>query len=89
MVLRLFSADCSPGSVVAVAGCLVRCSFSVIEVIFDAKPNDTKKNINEFYLWNVFQRSNSSVLSNFNSDFFSCKMQNRLLIRRIPLWSPI
>ena len=43
MVLRLFAADCSLGSVVAVAGCLVRCSFLVIEVIFDAKPNDTKK----------------------------------------------
>ena len=43
MVLRLFAADCSPGSVVAIAGCLVRCSFLVIEVIFDAKPNETKK----------------------------------------------
>ena len=43
MVLRLFAADCSPGSVVAVAGCLVRSSFLVIEVVFDVKPNDTKK----------------------------------------------
>ena len=43
MVLRLFAADFSPGSVVAVAACLVRCSFLVIEVIFDVKPNDTEK----------------------------------------------
>ena len=45
MVLQLFAADCSPSSVVAVAGCLVLCSFLVIEVIFDVKPNDTEKNI--------------------------------------------
>ena len=43
MVLRLFAADSSHGSVVAVAGCLERCSFLVIEVIFDAKPIGTKK----------------------------------------------
>ena len=45
VVQQLFAADWSPGSVVAVAGCLVRCSFLVIEVIFDVKPNDTEKNI--------------------------------------------
>ena len=43
MVLPLFAADCSPGSLVAVAGCLVRFSFLLIEVIFDVKPNDTEK----------------------------------------------
>ena len=69
MVLRLFAADCPPGSVVAAAGCLVRCSFLFIEVIFDVKPNDTERNIDEFYLWNVFERSKSSVVSNSN---FSC-----------------
>ena len=42
MVLRPFAADCSHGSVVAVAGCLVLCSFLVFEEIFDSKPNDTE-----------------------------------------------